>query len=53
MRQLENGDWELSDGRIVKAEEIGKLHEKSEKPEPDNPLNLAEGQCSGPVLLED
>lgn len=54
MKVLENGDYELSDGRIIKASEIGKLHEKhTKKSTDDNPLNLEEGGSSGPIHLED
>lgn len=58
MKVLENGDYLLNDGRIIPASEIGKLHQtapKSEslKPAEKKPQELAEGQSSGNILLED
>ena len=58
MRVLENGDYLLDDGRIIPADQIGKLHTsapKSEslKPAEQKPQELSEGQSSGVILLED
>ena len=50
LKILENGDYELPDGRIIKADEVGKIYEKDRK-EPQDGLRLEEGQCSGPIQL--
>jgi hypothetical protein len=53
MKVLENGDYLLDDGTVVPASEIGKLYEKTPKPKSAEKDELSEGQCSGPIRLED
>lgn len=60
MIQLENGDWQTSDGRIIKADEIGKQFKSAprskkamETVEDDESSQLQEGQSSGRIRLED
>ena len=54
MKVLENGDYLLDDGRVIPADDVGKLHEKSaKKTKQPNELNLEEGQCSGIIPLND
>lgn len=54
MKILDDGRYQLDDGRILTQDEVIKLHEKapSRKKEPQD-TELAEGQSSGPVRLED
>ena len=53
MKVLENGDYLLDDGTVVPADEIGRLYEKNPVPASDEDNELSEGQCSGPIRLED
>ena len=58
MKVLENGDYQLDNGQVIPASKIGKLHQsapKSEslKPSEKKPQELAEGQTSGVIRLED
>lgn len=52
MRVLANGNYELDDGSIVPASEVGKIFEKKKKNPKENDC-LQEGHCSDPILLED
>jgi hypothetical protein len=57
MKVLANGDYQLDDGKVIPASEIGKLHQKAPKSESLKPVEkskeLAEGQSSGVIRLED
>jgi hypothetical protein len=60
MKILENGDYQLDDGRIIPASEIGRQFEKAPKSESaveaeksGEKQTLAEGQSSGVIRLED
>ncbi len=58
MKILPNGDYQMDDGRVIPASEIGKMHQKapkseSLKPSQLKPQELAEGQSSGVIRLED
>ena len=53
MKVLENGDYLLDDGRVIPADQVGKLHEKQPGPKSEDKNELSEGQCSGPIKLED
>ena len=58
MKVLPNGDYQLDDGRVISADQIGKLHQKAPKSEslvktPEKKTELAEGQSSGVIRLED
>lgn len=58
MKVLPNGDYQLDDGRIIPADQIGKLHQKAPKSEslakaPEKKTELSEGQSSGVMRLED
>ena len=58
MKILPNGDYQLDDGRIIPADQIGKLHQNAPKSESmgtpsEKKTELAEGQSSGIIRLED
>ena len=58
MKILDNGDYQLDNGQVIPASEVGKMHKtapKSEslKPVEKKPQELAEGQSSGVIRLED
>lgn len=55
MKILEDGRYQLDDGRILTQEEVASLHKKapSAKPEPSGKDELSEGQSSGTIRLED
>lgn len=45
------GDYKIGD-RVVSASEVGKLYEKNKKSDTED-LELQEGECSGPISLND
>lgn len=54
----DKGNYHLDDGRVIPASEIGKIHQtapkaESLKPVEKKPMELAEGQASGVIRLED
>jgi len=55
LKILPSGDYQLPNGNIIKADEIGKMYEKGhkEKELDDDGLRLEEGQCSKPIQLND
>ncbi len=60
MQILENGDYLLDDGRVIKAEDVAKQYKTAprsakslEAEESDTDNQLQEGQSSGPMRLED
>jgi hypothetical protein len=58
MKVLDNGDYQLDNGKVIPASEIGKAHQKapkseSLKPKESKPQELSEGQSSGVIRLED
>lgn len=58
MKVLENGDYQLDDGRVVPADQIGKQFKAAPKsavlsPEKEAPKPLEEGASSGVIRLED
>lgn len=55
-----NGDYQLDDGRVIKAEDVAKQHktaprstESLEAEAANESKQLQEGQSSGPMRLED
>jgi hypothetical protein len=51
-----DGNYHLDNGQVIPAGEIGKLHQKAPKSEslaPKEKQELAEGQSSGVIRLED
>lgn len=57
MKVLENGDYQLDDGRVIPAAQIGKLHKTAPRTESVQPSpekkELSEGEASGVIRLED
>jgi hypothetical protein len=58
MRVLENGDYQLDDGRVIRADQVAKQYSSAPKVESKLPvskpgLELSEGQSSGRIQLED
>lgn len=56
MEVLTDGRYKLDDGRILTQEEVIQLHKKTIKEDEvqkKGQLDLEEGQCSGPVQLND
>lgn len=58
MKVLANGDYQLDNGQVIPASEVGKLHQKAPKseslaPKETKKQELAEGQSSGVIRLED
>lgn len=56
MKINENGDYVLDDGTVIPKDQVSKLYKKlpNSNPAKNQEKNeLAEGQCSGPVPLND
>ena len=58
MKVLENGDYQLEDGRVLPADQVGKQFKAAPKsatlvPVKNEPKPLEEGASSGVIMLED
>jgi hypothetical protein len=58
MKVQEDGSYKLDDGRVIPADQIGKLHTETtrkvmESPQKPQRIELSEGEVSGIMRLED